>query len=171
MAQRDIRLVQACVALIGATPAAAQPATLRIAKGQVAPFVVLQHRVNEVSVAIDCPIQVAPAALDLQVGFIGRPTSARPASGAVSPLAQRRDCRTIGGQAGSLGRACPGSGRIPDFPLHSRFDTTQHPQRNDDWRCALCSQKSVSNLKQRRRLSGPRRSDKDEIIKCRESRG
>ena len=39
-----------------------------------------QHRVDEVAVAIDRPIQRAPAALDLQVGFISTPTLGRPAS-------------------------------------------------------------------------------------------
>ena len=47
-----------------------------------------QHRVNEVTVAIDRSIQVAPAALDLQVGFIDIPTFAIPAAGAMVPLAQ-----------------------------------------------------------------------------------
>ena len=41
-----------------------------------------QHRVNEVSVAIDRPIQVAPLTMDLQVGLIiGVPALARPGRG------------------------------------------------------------------------------------------
>src|SRR5215471_21365396 len=47
-----------------------------------------QHRVDEVPVAIDRPIQVAPAAMDLEVGFIDIPALARTASCAVTPLAQ-----------------------------------------------------------------------------------
>ena len=48
-----------------------------------------QHRVDEVPVAIDRPIQVAPAALDLEVRFVGIPTLARAASHAMTPLSQR----------------------------------------------------------------------------------
>ncbi len=48
-----------------------------------------QHRVDEVPVAIDRPIQVAPATMDLEVGFVDVPTLARAASCAVTPLAQR----------------------------------------------------------------------------------
>ena len=48
-----------------------------------------QHRVNQVPVAIDRPIQVAPLTVDLQVGLIGIPALARPATGAVTPLTQR----------------------------------------------------------------------------------
>jgi hypothetical protein len=48
-----------------------------------------QHRVDEVPVAIDRPIQVAPAAMNLEVGFVDVPTLARAASCAVTPLAQR----------------------------------------------------------------------------------
>jgi len=32
-----------------------------------------QHRVDEIPVTIDCPIQVAPVAMDLEVGFVARP--------------------------------------------------------------------------------------------------
>ena len=48
-----------------------------------------QHRVDEVPVAIDRPIQVAPAAMDLEIGFIDIPALAGAASYAVTPLAQR----------------------------------------------------------------------------------
>src|SRR5271157_3075370 len=42
MQPRRIRVALACLVLLGATPAAAQPTTLRIATGQFPPFVVLQ---------------------------------------------------------------------------------------------------------------------------------
>jgi hypothetical protein len=45
-----------------------------------------QHRVDEVPVAIDRPIQVAPAALDLEVGFVNIPALARAVSCAATPL-------------------------------------------------------------------------------------
>src|SRR5215472_12210559 len=48
-----------------------------------------QHRVDEVPVAIDRPIQVAPAAMDLEVGFVHIPALARTASCAVTSPAQR----------------------------------------------------------------------------------
>ena len=48
-----------------------------------------QHRVDEIPVAIDRPIQVAPAAMDLEVDFVSVLALTRAASNAVSPLAQR----------------------------------------------------------------------------------
>ena len=48
-----------------------------------------QHRVDEVPVAINRPIQAAPAALDLEVVSVGIPTLARAASYAMTPLSQR----------------------------------------------------------------------------------
>src|SRR5712675_1263514 len=48
-----------------------------------------QLRVDEVPVTIDGPIQVAPAAVDLEVGFVDVPALARAASCAMTPLAQR----------------------------------------------------------------------------------
>ena len=47
-----------------------------------------QHCVDEVPVTIDRPIQVAPAAVDFEVGFVDVPTLARAASCAMTPLAQ-----------------------------------------------------------------------------------
>src|SRR5262249_59055540 len=48
-----------------------------------------QHRLDEVPIAIDRPIQIAPTALDLEVGFINIPTLARALTSAVPSLAQR----------------------------------------------------------------------------------
>ena len=45
--------------------------------------------VDEVSIAIDRPIQVAPATMNLEVGFVDLPALTRAASCAVTPLAQR----------------------------------------------------------------------------------
>jgi hypothetical protein len=45
-----------------------------------------QHRVDEVPVAIDRPIQVAPAAIHLEIGFVDVPALT---TYAVTPLAQR----------------------------------------------------------------------------------
>jgi hypothetical protein len=48
-----------------------------------------QHCVDEIPVAVDCSIQVAPPAMDLEVGFVELPALAGVASSAVAPLAQR----------------------------------------------------------------------------------
>ncbi len=48
-----------------------------------------QHRVDQVPVAIDRPIQVAPAAMDLEVGFVDIPALAGAAPYAVTPLTLR----------------------------------------------------------------------------------
>ena len=46
-------------------------------------------RVDEVPIAIHRPIQVAPATMNLEVGFVDVPALTRAASCAVTPLAQR----------------------------------------------------------------------------------
>ena len=47
-----------------------------------------QHRVDQVPVAIDGPIQIAPLALNLEVGLICIPTLPRPTPCAMTPFAQ-----------------------------------------------------------------------------------
>ena len=46
-------------------------------------------RVDKVPIAIDRPIRVAPATMNLEVGFVDVPALTRAASCAVTPLAQR----------------------------------------------------------------------------------
>jgi hypothetical protein len=48
-----------------------------------------QHRVDQVTVPVYCPVEVTPSAADLQIGFINIPADAGCATGPVTPLAQR----------------------------------------------------------------------------------
>jgi hypothetical protein len=56
-------------------------------RSHVAPLA--QHRVDQVAVPINRPIEVAPPAADLQVGLVKVPVYAGSAPGAVPPFAQR----------------------------------------------------------------------------------
>jgi hypothetical protein len=48
-----------------------------------------QHRIDQVSVTVDCPVEVTPPAADLQVGLVNIPADAGCATGPVTPLAER----------------------------------------------------------------------------------
>ena len=82
-----------------------------------------QHRVDEIPVAIDRPIQVAPVALDLEVSLVSLPALTRAASYAVSPLAQR-----LAHHRQQL-RFPPPDGFMADSEPAQQHDLTQVPQR------------------------------------------
>jgi hypothetical protein len=48
-----------------------------------------QHCVDQVSVPVDCPVEVASPAADLQIGVVSIPADAGCAPGPVTPFAQR----------------------------------------------------------------------------------
>ncbi len=48
-----------------------------------------QHRIDQIAVLIDRPIEIAPPAADLQIGLVDIPAAARSAPGTVPPFAQR----------------------------------------------------------------------------------
>ena len=58
-----------------------------LGRGHVA--VLAQHGVHEVAVAIDRPIQIRPAAPNLQVGIVDVPAPAAGTAPAVAPTAER----------------------------------------------------------------------------------